>query len=104
MRGFTLVEVLVALLLFEVGVLGMVGTLVLASRTLGAAERLDRAVVETQRVVDSLASAPSRMSGTATFPGGLLSWDVAVGMEPLLVTAVDLDGDTLLRLHVPDGP
>lgn len=55
-RGFTLVEVLVALVVLEVGLLGVVGTLLLAARTLRKAERLEGAVAEVQRVFDSLAA------------------------------------------------
>ena len=58
-RGFTLVEVLVALVVLEVGLLGVVGTLLLGARTLRRAERLEWAAAEVQRVYDSLASAPS---------------------------------------------
>ena len=40
--GFTLLEVVVALLVLEVSVVGAVGALVLASSTLSKAERLFR--------------------------------------------------------------
>ena len=57
-HGFTLVEVLVALVVLEVGLLGVVGTLLLGARTLRSAERLEWAAAEVQRVYDSLSSTP----------------------------------------------
>lgn len=76
-RGFTLIEVLVALVILEVGILGVVGTLVLASRTLARASLLERSVGQVESVLDSLAD--SRTSGAGEFaaPGGVLSWSLA---------------------------
>ena len=76
MRGFTLVEVLVALVIFEVGLLGVVGTLVLASRTLARAVLLERAVGQVESVLDSLAQAQGSGGGQRPAVGGALSWSV----------------------------
>lgn len=76
-RGFTLVEILVALVVLEVGLLGVVGSLVLAARTLDRAVLLERGVAEVARVHDSLA-----VSGVAGGPGsvatadGIVAWTV----------------------------
>lgn len=56
-RGFTLVEVLVALVVLEVGLMGVVGTLLLAAGTLTRARRIDGATAALERVYDSLSSA-----------------------------------------------
>jgi Tfp pilus assembly protein PilV len=75
-RGFTLLEVVVALLLLEVAVLAAAGTLVVASRTLTQAELLERAVLEAEAVLDSLAATPAVTSGARPFSAGTLEWSV----------------------------
>ena len=76
-RGFTLVEVLVAIVVLEVGLLGVVGTLVLAAENMRRAVSLERAVAEAERVYDSLAGDPSTGSGEGSVPGGRLRWSVS---------------------------
>lgn len=99
MRGFTLVEVVVALLLFEVVVLGVVGTLRLAAETLHRAETLERAVVAAQAVSDSLAGADGAVTeGSRAFVGGRVSWEAGGELSGSTVRAVSLSGDTLIRL------
>lgn len=71
-----MVEVLVALVIFEVGLLGVVGTLVLASRTVTRAVLLERAVGQVESVLDSLAQVPGGGRGHRTVVGGSLSWSV----------------------------
>jgi len=75
-RGFTLLEVVVALVLLEVAVLAAVGTLAVASRTLAEAEHLERAVVEAEGALDSLAGVPGATSGSRTFTGGEVDWSI----------------------------
>ena len=53
-EGFTLAEVLVALLVLEMGALGVAAMMVHASRTLREARDLDWAVTKAEEVVDSL--------------------------------------------------
>ncbi len=75
--GFTLVEVIMAMLVLEVGLLGVTGTLVLAARTLQRAERLERAVTEAGRIYDVLWKTGG--TGEEVLPGGLgrVRWSVA---------------------------
>jgi len=66
--GFTIAEVLVALVLFDIGLLGVAGSSALAVRVTGAAVRERRAV---QRAADRIASlraqgCSSARSGSAT--------------------------------------
>lgn len=92
-RGFTLLEVIVALVVLEVGMLGVLGTILLASRAMVAAEVVESAVLEAQRVVDSLDT--DGLSGAGERPArwGRVSWS-----ESGWVVGLDGAGDTLLRL------
>jgi type II secretory pathway pseudopilin PulG len=96
--GFTLLEVVVALLLLEVAVLGAVGTLTVASRTLAEAEHLERAVSETEGVLDSLTGFPGAESGQRPFSGGQLEWLIDE-TGSLLLRASDTDGEVLLEVR-----
>ncbi len=97
-RGFTLVEVVVALVLLEVGVLGVVGTLLLATRTLTEAELTTRAAVGAAHVADSLDAYGFGGPGVVAFPGGAVRWEAVEGAARAVVVATDALGDTLARL------
>lgn len=90
MRGFTLVEVVVAIVIFEIGVFGVLGTLVIASRTMARAEALERAVVTVERVADSLSVHGAGESGAVEFAGGQVQWGSGG------IVALSAAGDTLL--------
>lgn len=76
--GHTLVELLVALVLLQVGILAAVGTCLLAQRTLTEAELMDWGASEVQRVLDSLASATWGATEAEAASGpGTLRWTVA---------------------------
>ncbi|MDH5758829.1 MAG: type II secretion system GspH family protein [Gemmatimonadota bacterium] len=77
-RGFTLVEVVVALVILEVGLMGSAGLLLLASRTLTRSETLEWATAHVSRVADSLLyAAGGPGSGSEPVAGGDVSWSVA---------------------------
>jgi prepilin-type N-terminal cleavage/methylation domain-containing protein len=79
-RGFTLVEVLVALVILEIGVLGAMSLLALAGRTMARAERLENAVAAVEGVADSLTLAAAIADGSRSLPGGAtLEWRAAPG-------------------------
>lgn len=67
-------EVVVALVILEVGLLGSLGVLTLATRTLERARRLEYAVAMVEGVADSLGVAPSPSSGGVGLPGGDSIW------------------------------
>ena len=105
-QGFTLVEVLVALVLLEVGLMGVVGTLVLAARALERAELEERGVAEVERVLDSLTVAGVR-SGEGRVPtrGGEVGWRADAGTVEL-VFATSLDSTLVVvegRIAPPVG-
>ena len=96
--GFTLLEVVVGLLVLALGILGAVGILVLASATLGRAERLERAVALAEGVLDSLGAAILPVDGTASYGAGEVLWQ----LEPeggVIVVATGPRGDTLFSVE-----
>ena len=96
--GFTLLEVVVGLLVLALGVLGAVGILVLASATLGRAERLERAVALAEGVLDSLGAVALPVDGSASYGAGGVFWR----LEPeghVTVVATGPRGDTLFSVE-----
>lgn len=79
-KGFTLVEVVVALLILEVCLLGVFGILVLANRSLTRAEMLESATATLEGVADSLASAVRLESGQRVIAGAdTVVWEAGAG-------------------------
>jgi type II secretory pathway pseudopilin PulG len=96
--GFTLLEVVVALLVLEIAVVGAVGLLVLASSTLSRAERLERATALAEGVLDSLAAEDAPAGGSASYGAGEVAWTVDAAGEVALI-AVGPAGDTLFEIE-----
>lgn len=94
--GFTLVEILVAVVILEVGLLGVVGTLWLASRTVTRAELLERGVEVMEGVYDSLAGEPTASDGTKSVDLGQVEW--FVNGRDLRLEFRDVAGDTVARI------
>lgn len=90
-RGFTLVEVVVALVILEVGLLGVVGMVVLAQRTLAEADALERGVAEMEGILDSLDRGAEPGGGARVLEVGEVTWS----ME---------DGGALTLRFEPTGP
>jgi prepilin-type N-terminal cleavage/methylation domain-containing protein len=78
-RGFSLLEVLVALILLEVCLLGVVGLFTLASRRLARALLVERAAAEVGAVADSLSRAGGGESGESAHGEWRLSWEPGSG-------------------------
>jgi type II secretory pathway pseudopilin PulG len=88
--GFTLMEVVVALMLMELAVLAAAGTLVLASRSMAEAEHLERAVMEAEGVLDSLSGVVAPTGGSRPYAGGGIDWLVdSAGVVLLTVTSAE---------------
>lgn len=100
-RGTSLVEILVALSVLEVGLLGVVGLLVDASRTLGRATLLERSVTLAGNVADSLLGLSDPGSGELRTDSLLVRWDPRPGGIRLTVRS-DVPGATpVLDFLVP---
>lgn len=104
-EGFTLVEVVVALLVLEVGVLGALATMVVAAETLRKAHRLDRATGRVEAVLDSLRGGASPGSASVLVDDVRIRWTVDAGGD-VDVGATDQEGSLLLRARstVPLAP
>ena len=74
--GFSLVEVLVALVVLEVAILGAVGTVVIASRTMSEAEAIESAVSALEGTADSLSLTATAGEGDKDVAGGRIHWSV----------------------------
>jgi type II secretory pathway pseudopilin PulG len=92
--GFSLVEVVVALVVLEIAAVGVAGILQLASSTLGRAEELESAVANAEGVLDSLKQAAILEAGTQSFDGGDVVWTVS-DERRVVVRAVTDQGVTL---------
>ena len=79
--GFTLAEILVALVLLEVGLLGAAGSLVLATRVLHRARDLEWAVQSAWSAADSLVYVGATEGGEREEPFGLMRWSVSQGED-----------------------
>ncbi len=100
-RGFTLVEVLVALAILEIGLVGAAGTLLAARRALTAAERLHRATQTAADVVDSLLAVGGSGSGQRDGEWGRVRWSAAgEGLDLLAETPA---GAPLFVWWIPTG-
>jgi type II secretory pathway pseudopilin PulG len=102
--GFTLVEVMVALVVLEAGLLGVVGTLVLAARTLTRAELEEAGAAEVERVLDSLVTAGTT-SGQGTVPSrtGAVRWTSTSGGGLRLVFSAPIDTALVVVETGPTG-
>jgi len=89
--GFTIVEVLVALVIISIGVLALASTAAVVARQMGASARLSTAASLGQSRLERLASAASCSAlrgGTATTGGIEERWSVGVAGAVAVVTDV----------------
>ena len=95
-RGFTVVEVLVALIVIAVGLLGVAGTAAIALRSASAATREQSAVSRARTALALLESAgcSSAASGERHLPSGLLDrWTVGPLTNRVRLVDVSTDWD-----------
>jgi len=93
-----LLEVVVALLVLEVAVVGVVGALALASSTLTRAETLEHAVADAQGVLDSLAGTRGASADSTVRPWGTVAWSVDDSAR-VSVRATSRTGEPLIDVH-----
>lgn len=73
--GFSVVDLLVALVILEAAVVAVLGLAVQASRTLALAERTEAATALVHRVADSLSVLPAVEAGRLPTDWGSVEWE-----------------------------
>lgn len=98
-RGFTLVEVVVALVVLGAGVLGVVGGALLAARALREAEAVEGAVELAGSVLDSLVQLPAVGAGERDVGRYRASWAPREGRggAAVIELVVEYDGGAARR-------
>jgi prepilin-type N-terminal cleavage/methylation domain-containing protein len=103
--GFSLIELVIALVIFQVGLLATAGMVVLAQRNLLRAEITVRGVLAAGWVADSLERVNDPGQGRRAHPWGEVSWlpaDDEIG-GVLVAVFSPLLGDTLVRLRAVEA-
>lgn len=100
-RGFSLVELVVALTVFAVGVLGLAGAAAFAQRSFTAADAVERATRAAATVLDSLLREPRIEDGERAASGTVTRWTVTADSVTRVITAeVEVPhGDRTLSLE-----
>ncbi len=98
-RGFSLLELMVALVILQVGLLAVGGMVLRAQATLRLSETLLRAALETEVVGDSVMAGLLATQGERARPWGWVEWRPAEGGAVTLMALRSVDGDTLFRLR-----
>ncbi len=103
--GFTLVEVLVALVILQVGLLGVAGQISVAHRLLDRAVRLEWAVAVAESVADSLGRFGYSGPGSIDLAEGRVGWEPwSGGGESIVVWVEDGTPHRLLEVAVSRRP
>lgn len=103
MKGFTLIEVLVALVVLQVALVGVLGTALAATRTMHAAEATSLRARAAMSVLDSLRAAGPPRPGSSTHGPVAVSWTVdsigAVDLAAITPDSVEFRLHTVLRIR-----
>lgn len=92
--GLTLVEVVIALVIVQIGVLGALSSLTLATRTFSDAFLLEAQIAEMTAALDSLAMVPSPSSGERISAVGRIRWLTRDGALLVWHDRMEVEGDT----------
>ena len=76
-NGFSLIEVLIAMMLFGVALLGVAGSALLAGQVMREAQARERSTIEAMQVIDSLARVQYPVSGQRSVGPMQLRWIVS---------------------------
>ncbi len=101
-QGFSFLELIVALLVLELGILAVAGTILLAQRNMSRAELTLRGVLEAGWIGDSISGregAEAGGSGSREYSWGSVEWDRAdLGIGGLQLVATGRGGEDTLAV------
>ena len=97
--GFTLVEVLVTLVILQIGLLGAMGLMGVSHRLLDRAVRLEWAVSVAEAVADSLSRFGYSGEGSLDLAPGRVGWELWSGGDASILVWVE-DGREVRLLEV----
>jgi prepilin-type N-terminal cleavage/methylation domain-containing protein len=100
-RGFSLVEVVVALVILQVGVLATMTLTVTALDTLRVAEEVERAVTAIRLVADSLERESAAGTGTVMRGPVTVRWRPAAGGATAVDAEALVSGRIRAKMRVP---
>ncbi|MGW8267741.1 MAG: hypothetical protein ACWGSQ_15355 [Longimicrobiales bacterium] len=103
--GFSLLELILALLIFQVGILGVAGMVLTAQRTLTRAHLVLRGTLEGRELADSLLAEGTEGAGEMVRPWGGLAWtnEGPQGLKLVATTRGGRDTLAILRIWPPAG-
>lgn len=110
-KGFSLIEVLIAMTLFGVALLGVAGSAILAGRVMNQAQARERSTLEAMQIIDSLTRVREPSSGQRVVGRMQLRWIVtapSIGPSEIEVIVEYPDGSALRTarfrtIHAPSG-
>jgi prepilin-type N-terminal cleavage/methylation domain-containing protein len=97
-RGFSLIEVLIAMTLLSVALLGVAGSAAMASQVLRQAQMRERSTLEALQIIDSLTREPQPVPGQRLIGNLTLRWVVtrsSNGTDAIDLTVEYLEGNAI---------
>lgn len=103
--GFSLLELVLALLIFQIGILGVAGMVLTSQRTLTRAHLVLRGTLEGRGLADSLLAEGAEGAGEMLRPWGGLAWanEGSRGLKVVATTRGGRDTLAIIRTWPPAG-
>ena len=110
-RGFSLIEVLIAMTLLGIALLGVAGSAAMASQVMRQAQMRERSTLQALQIIDSLTRVPKPAPGQRTIGNLTVRWDITPtsgGAVAIDLIVEHLEGNALRSVrfraaHLPAG-